>query len=113
MVTIPNVVLYCLPNLTYRHMKYITKNSSTSSIVQLTNKKLRGKNNAKNMTYSNTVCSHVYTSIISDPPSLQDLNLNLALDSYYHYEDKQLLTLAGFFHIQLHTMSLHGLYNVG
>ena len=57
MVTIPNIVLYCLPNLTYRQKKYITKNSSTSSLVHLTNKKLSGKNNAKNMTYSNTVCS--------------------------------------------------------
>jgi len=57
MVTIPDVVLYCLPNLTYGRKKYITKNSSTSSMVQLTNKKLSGKNNAKNMTYSNTVCS--------------------------------------------------------
>jgi len=55
----------------------------------------------------------VYTPIISDPQSLQDLNLNLTIDSYYHYEDKKLLTLTGFFHIQLHTMSLNGLYNVG
>lgn len=57
MLTIPHVVLYCLPNLTYRHKKYITKNSSNSPIVQLTNKKLSGKNNDKNMTYSNIVCS--------------------------------------------------------
>jgi len=57
MMTIPDVVLYCLPILIYRHKKYITQNSSTSSMVQLTNTKLCGKNNAKNMTYSNTVCS--------------------------------------------------------
>jgi len=57
------------------------------------------------MTYSNTVCSaYIHTTIISDPPSLQDLNLNLALGSYYRNEDNKLLTLTGFF---LHTITYY------